>query len=193
MTGGLEELAMRSAPTIVFFVIMAVGVSAAAQTATTPLLLSDEQIAALPGSDKLATATSSIAEMQDVLAAGLRLLDKTRNDEKDVLKLNCINEKLSAIKGFLKIAEKARMSLEDAVSRGDSAEQTHQMKLVLLASTRVRSLGEELEACAGEVVQYSGPTKLNLDLDENVRTDNPTEIDTSDVTIDPLPDVSPFQ
>ncbi|MDX9723392.1 MAG: hypothetical protein RBU37_21770 [Myxococcota bacterium] len=158
-----------------------------------PILLSDAQIEAMSGAEQTSKAADAVADMQQVHRSGVLLLEKTRNEEQDVLKLNCVNEKLSAIKGFLKVGEKAQVRLEDAIGRADKKAQAHQLKLVLMASTRVRNLGEDMQACAGELVEYSGPTKLELDIDENVRTDNPTEVDTSDVTIDPYPDVSPFQ
>ena len=158
-----------------------------------PALMGSKQLEGMSGAQRSAKGATEIASMRDVLAKALDLLEKTRNEERDVLKLNCINEKLSAIKGFLKIAEKAQAELDSAVARGDEKDQLHQIKLIMLASSRVQVLGEETESCAGEVVQYSGATDLDVNIDSDVRTDNPTEVDTTDVPIDPIPDVSPYQ
>ncbi len=162
-------------------------------TTAIPGLMSDQEIHALSSAERSGQVASAIEGMKGVLARGLKMLEKTRNEERDVLKLNCINEKLSSIKGFLKVGERAAMAQGEASSRGDSADEVHQMKLVMLAAARVQALAEEMEACAGEVVQYSGPTRLDLEVDETVRTDSPVDIDTGDVPLWPLPDVSPFQ
>jgi len=153
----------------------------------------DEELEALPPSERKLRASQELDTMRTVLSRVRQLLEDTRENDRDVLKLNCINEKLSAIKGFLKVAEKAQLSLEKSADEGKKKGQVHKLKLILLASMRVQALGEEAETCTGEAAQYSGAPDLDVDVDEDVRTDNPSEVDTEDVPTGPLPDASPFQ
>lgn len=150
----------------------------------------EARLKSMSPAERLSQASASVETMRQVLTAVNGLLDKTREEQRDVLKLNCINEKLSAIKGFVKVSEKAQLGLEEAIGRQDLDDQVHHAKLVQLADLRVRALGEEAEACTGNVVPYSGPADLKVEIDENVRTDNPTDVATDDIPTDPLPDVS---
>ncbi len=156
-------------------------------------LMGTKQLAAMTGPQRAVKAATDISAMNEVLTKAQELLEKTRAEERDVMKLNCINEKVSAIKGFLKIAEKAQVELDAAIASGDEKAQLHQSKLIMLASDRVQVLGEETESCVGEVTQYSGDTQLEGEIDPDLKTNNTTEVDTTDVAIDPVPDVSPYQ
>ena len=175
---------------VALMVVLPVG-AVAQDTVSTNLGASD--VESLDSAGQVALAEKALGEMLGVLDKGEDLLDKARNEDKNIIRLNCVNEKLSAIKGFLKLAETARVSLEAAIAKGDEEEQKHQAKLVYLAWGKVKSEGDEMEGCFGENVQYSGPTNLSIDVDENIRTDNPVDVETQDVDLDPLPEASPYQ
>ena len=46
----------------------------------------------------------------------LKSLEEARS-EKDVLKLNCVNEKLTQIKGLLRVVQQSDVSLQEAVAK----------------------------------------------------------------------------
>ena len=54
--------------------------------------------------------------MREILSRVLKHLEEAR-EERDVIKLNCVNEKLTAIKGLLKISEQADVSMQEALAR----------------------------------------------------------------------------
>ena len=53
----------------------------------------------LSGTEMVSRSETNIDTMEGVLSSTLSLLESTRQEEKDLLKLNCINAKLAAVKG----------------------------------------------------------------------------------------------
>jgi hypothetical protein len=134
-----------------------------AQPAPTPEPEPDQADASLTGS---VTANLTVPEM----VAQLDELDKqTEEDaryvlrlqiqarkEKDVIKLNCINDKLLQIKALRNIIEGAKLDFDTATGNAD--EQQYQFSRVTLSADNIRQLREEANACAGEVPDTVGET-----------------------------------
>ncbi|MFN7134517.1 MAG: hypothetical protein ACK4N5_20735, partial [Myxococcales bacterium] len=70
----------------------------------------------LSDKEKLSRSTEYLAQMRQGLKIVLGKLEEAR-DSKDVVKLNCVNEKLTNIKGLLRISEQADVSLQEAVAK----------------------------------------------------------------------------
>ncbi len=189
--------------------LLVVGIPAAAQLdeerpapppSAAQLALDDdiEQEAALLSSEeKVAAAQARIAEMQEVLAATNQLLKKVREEDQDLLRINCINEKLAAIKGFLKVSEQSYVGLKDAAAADDTEAEIHHYTLIGIADQKVADLGEEALTCVGEVQIYADETSVD-------RREDPDIADIELVTIDDdafadefateeLPELTPFQ
>jgi hypothetical protein len=135
--------------------------------------------------------------MKGVLTDTNGLLEKVREREQDILKINCINEKLAAIKGFLKVSEESYTNLRDAASRNDEEATIHHYTLVSIAAQKVNDLGEEARTCVGEVQMFADETVVD-------RREAPDIADVEVVTIDDdafddafvtetLPELTPFQ
>lgn len=163
--------------------------------------LEDSAFESLSPQERIDSGAASIDKMKGVRDQGVSLLTKTRKEEKDIIKLNCINEKLSAVKGFLKVGEQAFVELQEEIEEKDEQGQIHQSKLIQLAERRVLPLGDEMAACAGDSIQYTGPTDLDVTIEDNVRTDNPTsgqaddqfDLILIDDDLDRLPELTPYQ
>jgi hypothetical protein len=84
----------------------------------------------------------------------VRLQIVARKD-KDVIRLNCINDKLLQIKALRNLIEAAKDDFEGAVASASADEQQHQFTKVTISSENVRV---EANACAGEIVSYVGKT-----------------------------------
>ncbi len=66
-------------------------------------------------------------------------------DSKDVVKLNCVNEKLTQIKGLLRIAEQADIALQEAVAKRETSGAQHEYTKVAIANDKVRQLRADLD------------------------------------------------
>jgi hypothetical protein len=137
-----------------------------------------------PDQEKLEAAADNIARMKTALKLVLGRAEQARN-EKDVVKLNCVNEKLTQIKALLKVAEQADVTLHEALASRASAGEAEFSK-VAITRTKVDRLRREAEECIGqlaymvdekttvEVEQPAGlPGAEETDLGVATRTDDP--------------------
>ena len=122
---------------------LAVGPSAPARAAPAQATsgLSDKQ--------KLEQAEDHLNRMKQVLKQVIGRLEEARN-EKDIVRLNCVNEKLTQIKGLLKVSEQADIALQEAVARHDEAADTEFQKIGI-ARAKVDQLRAEVEECIGQL------------------------------------------
>ncbi len=159
-------------------------------TALAPTAQADDAEQVSDG-DKLGNTAEAIVRMRELLSEVLGHLEEAR-DERDVVKLNCVNEKLTAIKGLLAISEQADVTLQEALARRDNEAASHEYEKITIASRKVEQLYAESEACIGELAVYSGDTAVEVVV-ENVPKTDPTQ-DTGEVdVITRPPAASPFQ
>jgi len=116
-------------------------------------------------------------------------LRKTARKQKDVIKLNCVNDKLLQIKQLLNIAEGAVTNLVEATAQEDVEGGLHEYGKVVIADQQAGVLVSEAENCIGEELVFLGPTEVVAD--EPANPDDPTA-DTSDFPIEPPGYASPF-
>lgn len=82
---------------------------------------------------------------------------------KDVIKLNCVNENLLAVKQLLNIADAAENELDEAIARGDRSEEVHQFGQITIASEKSAAARDEAQACIGEELHFVGKNDLTVD------------------------------
>lgn len=151
--------------------IIAAAVAAAAlalaQTAGTgaPNAQSGQAVEAskVPNNEKLKVSADSVAVMRAALKDVLQKLEEARNT-KDVVKLTCVNEKLTQIKGLLRISEQADVALQEAVVRNESESANHEFTKVTIARSKVDQLRAEAEQCMGQLA-FKADENMTLELE----------------------------
>ncbi len=132
--------------------------------------------------EKIRRSSEAVAKMRGALKTVLVKLEEARNS-KDVVKLNCVNEKLTQIKGLLRISEQSDIALQEAVAKKESATSEHEYTKVSIAVVKVNQLSAEAEECIGQ---------LAFRTDENATTEveEPDDLPKGDPTLlVPLPRV----
>ncbi len=124
--------------------------------------------------EKVARASKDIERMKESLKVALQRL-KLARDKKDIIQVNCVNDKLSAIKGLLKISEQADVSLKEAGVKRDLELINHEFTKISIAAVRVENFRVEVEGCVGELSQYTGKTQRELSIDEDIPEADPSE------------------
>ncbi|HOX45842.1 MAG TPA: hypothetical protein PK668_19735 [Myxococcota bacterium] len=151
-----------------------------------------EQAAKLGDSQKLSLATEYLSEMRDLLSSTLALLKEAR-EEKDVIKINCVNEKLTSIKGLLRISEQADVALQEAVAKNEKDTATHEFHKVSISHQKVKALQAEAEQCVGELAFAVGKTTVEVEVDgDAVPEADPTNVDLPDTPVVRPPAASPY-
>jgi hypothetical protein len=112
-----------------------------------------------------------VTEMQGMLERVVELQQVARK-QNDVIKLNCVNDKLLQVKQLLNIAEAARTNMIEAIAAQNEGDRYHQFGQVTIAHEKVSVLRDEAEACIGEELVFLGPTEVDVDKPDIV--DDPT-------------------
>jgi hypothetical protein len=99
--------------------------------------------------DKLEASAEHLARMKTSLKTVLGRVEEARN-EKDVVKLNCVNEKLAQIKALLRIAEQSDVALHEAVAARDAGADSEFAKIAI-ARSKVEGLRADSEQCLGQL------------------------------------------
>jgi len=126
--------------------------------------------------------------MREVLKTVLKFLEEAR-EKRDVIKLNCVNEKLTAVKGLLKVSEQADVSMQEAIARRDEEMSRHEYDKISIARNKVDQLLGESEACVGELSIYAGETTVEVTGGDDQQTPFPTPVP-GDIAVRP-PAASP--
>jgi hypothetical protein len=183
---------------VVIGIILSLATGVFAQTDEPPPVTSRSvidfgQASKLSDSEKIDKASSYLGEMKDVLSAVLDLLKDAR-DEKDVIKLNCINEKLTSIKGLIRISEQADITLQEAVAKGERDTATHEFHKIAISHQKIKILKTEAEQCVGELAFAVGKTTVEVEVDKDVVPEqDPTKVELPETEIIRPPAASPYQ
>lgn len=133
--------------------------------------------------DKLAYAQETLHE----IARGVDRVQKDADDAKkdrDILKLNCLNEKLSDLKALQQVAETANAQMEAAVQKAQDEDADHEFQRIVIVRKRVADLVAKAGECTGEGLLQSGEGQTRVDVIGSDITDVLDPDDTSDVTDD---------
>jgi hypothetical protein len=104
----------------------------------------------IPDKEKLSRARSDVEHMQGLLKEVLQRLEEARR-EKDVVKLNCVNEKLTQMKGLVRVAEQSDIGLQESIAKGEEENAKHEYAKVDLANQRAVQLRSDAEQCIGQL------------------------------------------
>jgi hypothetical protein len=119
--------------------------------------------AGTPDSDKLEAAADNLARMKVALKLVLGRAEQARN-EKDVVKLNCVNEKLTQIKALIKVAEQADVALRQSVAAKSFSGEAAFSKIAI-ARTKVDGLRSASEQCIGQLA-YVVDEKTTVEVEQ---------------------------
>lgn len=153
--------------------------------------LVDEDIDAMSNSEKLSRGADKIKQMRGTLAQTNQLLENVRSQDEDIIRVNCVNEKVASMKGFVKVAEQSYTSLNSAVSANDDSAAKHHYTLISVGGEKVRSLASEAALCTGEEMRFAGTTQIDVDTPD---TDDGSFAEPDDVLlVTDLPELTPYQ
>ena len=121
----------------------------------------------LTPSETLAQSKDFINKMQDSVRRIAQLQELARK-QKDIIKLNCTNDKMLQVKGHLAVGDQAMTSLQEAMAKTDDDARQHEYTRVTILYQKVLVLATEAENCIGEDLSYIGSTNVTLDIDPSI-------------------------
>lgn len=118
---------------------------------------------------------------------------KEAQKKKDIIRLNCVQEKLVKINTAMGLAKQVLGHLKLATKNAGASE--HALWLyekISIFTEQVQNLRREAEGCADEEVSYTGKTRVTLTIDPSIPRDDPTEPPRDAVSVGRPPEASPY-
>lgn len=112
--------------------------------------------------------------------------------QKDIIRLNCLLDKLAQIKANLQIADQGLQTLQEAAARRDDGAAFHEHARITLVNQRVLLLGAEAQGCIGEDLSFIGKTRVDVEV-EGVPPEDFTQPSGPQLAMVRPPAASPFK
>lgn len=122
---------------------------------------SDEEIQRMEPAEMRERAGELIGSMQAIHEQTVELQSVAR-EARDVIRLNCVNDKLLQIKQLLNIADSSRSDLVEASAAGDDDGRIHHFSQISISYENVKALQGEADGCVGEETVFVGPTEVEV-------------------------------
>jgi hypothetical protein len=92
-------------------------------------------------------------------------------EAKDVVKVLCLNDKLSQIDVAIRSARDRMPNLRSAADRNDNDRGRHEFTVIQVLRDRVRALVAEANQCIGEETGFVGESDVTVDIDPTIPDD----------------------
>lgn len=148
--------------------------------------LTFEREAVLTPAEQTAWADEKHATIVQTREYAARLLGEARRDDRpDIVRINCLNNKLMEINAQVGTFEDRRTALREAIGVGDDDRRRHEYRVLVVVYQKIQSLRLEAEACIGEGGGYMGEARIRVTRpDQEV---DMTEVEVPDVFLDRPP------
>lgn len=118
-----------------------------------------------------ADAEQALVRMRTTMQKGLDEVKKARQ-EKDSVRLLCVNEPVAAMKGVLRIAENANVDMQEAVATGDQSLARREFRKIRQGRRQMDNLLTEAQNCSG-VDSTESTTSVNVEFDPDYLVTDP--------------------
>lgn len=129
--------------------------------------------------------------MQDVVKRITDLQEQSKR-QKDIIRLNCVTDKLVQSRVNVTIAEQSMSALQESIGRADEGGRAHEFTRLTIINQKVLVLGAEAENCIGEDLSFVGTTRVNVDVDPSLPQVDVTSPPTGVIDITRPPPASPY-
>ncbi len=120
--------------------------------------------AQLSASEQVAEAQATEERGTQISRRVLSMLDEARR-ERDIIRVTCLNDKLTQINAHLRTLQSRRESLQEAVNTGDESRRNHEFTVITVLGQHFRTLEQEANACIGQDIFETGTTRVVVDID----------------------------
>jgi len=133
-------------------------------------------------------------EIEKIKLAMQTQVEQAKQD-KDVIRLNCLLDKLTQLNVNANIMDQALQSLQQSVARNDTSGQLHEYTRITIVNQKVQVLSTEADACVGAETNYIGPTRVTVEVPPGLQegVDQVPPIQPPVTAIDRPPPASTYQ
>ncbi|MDQ3030803.1 MAG: hypothetical protein M3Y87_00135 [Myxococcota bacterium] len=157
-----------------------IGYVAAQEAETAEELPAEGEITARRRADL--TPAEQLAESQRIDERGALLsrrvaamLDEARR-ENDVIRVTCLDDKLTQINAHRRTLAARVESLQDASNVGDEGRRNHEFTVITVLAQNLTELERAANECIGQDIFETGTTRVTTTIDPNTPDDDPSVI-----------------
>jgi len=120
----------------------------------------------VPGSpaEQMTAADSIVTRGTGLSHRVTQMLDDARRDA-DVIRVTCLNDKLTQINANLRTAQSRYASLQRTV---DAEQRKHELTVLSVLGQKLQVLDQEANQCVGQDLYETGPTKITTEIDTSL-------------------------
>jgi len=125
------------------------------------------------------TGPEQVAEADRILTRGTQvarrvasMLDEARR-EHDLMRVTCLDDKLTQVNANLRSATDRAQSLREATQTQDRDRSDHVFTVMTVLGQKFRTLEQEANACVGQDIYETGTTHVETRVDPGTPTDDP--------------------
>jgi hypothetical protein len=141
----------------------------------------------------MAKDANAIIQTMDSVAQSVRAMLAKAREEKDVVKTLCLDDKLTQIDVARQSASERADALKQALASQDQELASHEYTILLVLKERVGQLSAEANQCIGVEAGFVGDSKITIDIDPNLPSDDPSQYPVNPIITDPPGCVSCMQ
>ena len=170
---GAEVIVMRRVLTLGLMLTALGSAFVLAQGAPAPAAAPpvDDDTEAVSPDRYAAEAGAAVNRMRGAMQKGLDQVKEARA-EKDSVRLLCVNEPVTAMKGILRVGENANVDLQEAIATSETAQARREFRKIKQANAQMDDLLSRAQNCSGAGSTES-TTSVELEIDENLLAIDP--------------------
>ena len=131
----------------------------------------DAQIEATPPERYADVANDALTAMRATMQKGLDEV-KRAHDEKDAVRVTCVNEPVTTMKGVMRVGEDANTALLEAIGTQNTSDASREFRKLKKSQKRMDALLAVARSCAGASSSES-TTAIELSIDESLIGSDP--------------------
>jgi hypothetical protein len=166
--------------------------SAGASAVANPVDISVKQRPTLTPEEMLTQSKEYQKTIGEVLKRVQALQDQSKQ-AKDIIRLNCVTDKLVQVRVNASIADQSMAALQEAMTRADEGQRTHEFTRLTIVNQKVLVLGAEAENCIGEDLSFVGATRIDVEIDPGIPQYDPTQPPAPGIDIERPGEASPLR
>ncbi len=100
------------------------------------------------------------------------MLDEARR-ERDIIRITCLNDKLTQVNANLRTVEQRITALRDAVRGADDSRRNHEFTVLTVLGQKFTVLEQEANQCVGQDIYETGTTRVITTIDPRTPVEDP--------------------
>ncbi len=136
-----------------------------------------ERRANLSGPEQVAESERIGTRANQISRRVQQMLDEARR-ERDIMRVTCLNDKLTQVNANIRTAGARSDSLREAVQMNDDDRRNHEFTVMTVLSQKFRTLEQEANQCIGQDIFETGTTRVETSIDPSTPDEDPTTVPT---------------